>query len=559
MNPDPFQEHDNVSSHIRSNIENDDHYDNLIDVETVPFFADAILDINEARGIAMTPDITSNHRVLGLNYDNNDTAIEKDIGIMEQIKHISLPDIVTNKNHNKNDTLESNAPPPILSKEQRQTHRQTLEIERECNEVTTNPSSFSFQHRAYRPKLPTRPRDKKWIFAYAISMPLIFLPLLRIVLFQSSNDNSHRLQLVNIPLFICLVLTLLMTKILYTSRRGDDGEDQRLLVGQILIVSNATSCFILPLLTFTIYYLNIEVTKYSIITFIGLIGMTLREIYIFAKLNKSGFILSEGVNDSERAFFRILVNTSLDILSRSFQSFYRTVAILLILQFMILTFLRMALEYSLLYQRWKMFWICMIVVVGYWSVTIVNRFLAYLSCGGITLWFAQQSILVKESEQMRSRKEGDYVDNNKKLNANAHGFIAGIEYDPDFDVIGSNDNFGDLGRESHRTSELTFVQSGTGVSLGSIIHCALTGDLARFIWVLTCTIDDFVSKSKRSNMLISMSVGEETDSWISTIRARLKSFVRNNNDLALCYVAAYYSSYTRAANDVMSSIELSGE
>jgi hypothetical protein len=584
----------------------------------VPFFADATLDINEARGIAMTPDI-SNNRLFGMNHNHK--------VMMEMVNQIPLPTIsdqnddheVQNRikmsqmtmaqhSHNQVTNVTFSAVTAIQNDtnhgekhdyETKESKQQNDDMQRESSIIThamhhhhpnqpmatitttttTTATSFSsIQNHAHRPKIPSRPRDKKWMTAYVISLPLVFFPFLLQAPDKSDDyDNSHRLELADFPLFICLILALFIGRIFYVSSRGEDGEDQRFLAGQILIVSNAASCVVLPLMTFTIYYLNVGVGMY-VLTLIGLIGMTIREMYIFAKLYRSGYILTEGVNDSERAFFRMLVNTSLDVLSRSFRShsFYRMVAFLLILQFTILLLLRKALEYSFLCRRWQIFWICVIIVIGYWSVAIVIRFLTYLSCGGITSWFAQQCVLVKEMEQMRRKQGGSSDDddddddnaNVKGFDLNAHRYFGGMKYDQDFDSIDSNGDFDGMGIENLRKSspafqtDLTvkaFVRSGTGVSLGSIIHCALTGGFARFLWFFNFTIHDYVSKSERYRTLNSMRVGEETESWISEARARSIAFVRNNHDLALCHVAAYYSSYTRAANDVMSLIEVSGE
>lgn len=620
-----------TTEHLKDNDHDLDPYDSD---DHVPFFADATLDINEARGIAMTPDI-SNNRLFGMNHNHK----EHDLVLLEMVNQVPLPTIfdkndddhddvqknrtkmmnqmtnaqqshdqITNvtfttdttaipndtnygKRHHKNhNTKESKS---IFSKPLKDEKMQRLESRQESktHAIHHHPNQqrattlSSIQNHVHRPKFPSRPRDNKWITAYIISsLPLVFFPFLLQTPDKSdgNHDKSHRLELADFPLFICLILALFIGRVLYLSPRGEDGEDQRFLAGQILIVSNAASCIILPLMTFTIYYLNVGVGMY-VLTLIGLIGMTIREMYIFAKLYRSGYILTEGVNDSERAFFRMLVNTSLDVLSRSFrpQRFYRMVAFLLILQFAILLLVRKALEYSFLCRRWQIFWICIIVVIGYWSVTIVIRFLTYLSCGGITSWFAQQCVLVKEMEQLKRKQEGDADDDdgdnenfvnhdykNKGFDLNTHRYFGGMKYDQDFDSIDSNDDFDGMGIENLRKTspafqtDLTvkaFVRSGTGVSLGSIIHCALTGGLARFLWFVNFTIHDFVSKSERYRTMNSMRVGEETESWISEARGRSIAFVRNNHDLALCHVAAYYSSYTRAANDVMSLIEVSGE
>jgi len=132
---------------------------------------------------------------------------------------------------------------------------------------------------------------------------------------------------------------------------------------------------------------------------------------------------------------------------------------------------------------------------------------------------------------------------------------------------------------SHNNSSTvkSFLKTALGVSFGSIVHCALLGGVASFAWSMLNTIDWITSSSLRfaplrQGTFRDMRVGDGGDGdgdgdgslgerllskwqrFISLSRA----FVRNHNDLGLCHVAAYYKSYTRAANDVMVLVDTSG-
>jgi len=130
------------------------------------------------------------------------------------------------------------------------------------------------------------------------------------------------------------------------------------------------------------------------------------------------------------------------------------------------------------------------------------------------------------------------------------------------------------GPSSNNTSTVkAFLKSAFGVSFGSIVHCALLGGVASCTWSMLNTIDWIMSSSLRLapfrlGTFRGMRVGDDSDDngsmsdrllvkWQRAISLS-RAFVRNHNDLALCHVAAYYKSYTRAANDVMVLVNTSG-
>eukprot|EP00979_Chaetoceros_neogracilis_P008331 scaffold1858_cov223-Chaetoceros_neogracile.AAC.1 len=165
--------------------------------------------------------------------------------------------------------------------------------------------------------------------------------------------------------------------------------------------------------------------------------------------------------------------------------------------------------------------------------------------------------------------DDDYGDEDGMLmgSSNSHDSIAnqnGIQTESRSSTWGSSHN--------NTSTVKSFLKSALGVSFGSIVHCALLGGAASFAWSMLNMIDWITTSSLRyaplqQGTFRDMRVGDEGDGdrslrhtllvkwqrFISSSRA----FVRNHNDLALCHVAAYYKSYTRAANDVMILVDTS--
>ena len=496
--------------------------------------------------------------------------------------------------------------------------------------ATFNNFTVPSQHQpTYRPRPPRRPRDTKWTTAFLLSLPFLFLPSL--FHHHTTSQHSSSIESSKIPLIATTIAAILFSRVFYLSRGGGEGEDQRYLTSQILIVSNISTCFILPLLTITFYNLNISTQVYNLIV-TGLAYLTARDIYIFAKLFQSNRSwMREGVNDGERAFYRMIVNASLDILSRSLRSksFYRVVVFVLLVQMMVCFFLKSVLEHALESSSGsgreggglsfgKYLWLGIVSVMGYWVVNVLIRVLGYLACGGVTAWFAQQSSMMEDMESMRRREteeidsadvgrggsglEGGNLDLERMPEAyravDASAYSLGIEFDEGMDddygdedgiLMGgtdsSNGQGGGGGQNGSRSSTWgpsstntstvkAFLKSAFGVSFGSIVHCALLGGVASFTWSMLSTIDWIMSSSLRLapfrlGTFRGMRVGDDSDgngsmsdrllaNWQRAITIS-RAFVRNHNDLALCHVAAYYKSYTRAANDVMILVNTSGE
>jgi len=663
------------------------------DSNHLPFFADATLDLAEAQGIAPTPDLTIKKHVTTsgktimarLTVPNLSTISSTSIGSagaatggISNITDASatvpinngnqepanghfisneINDINSNSEHNRDDIpMETDKRSPTadvqdspgISSSPATTQRNsniiaptstsnfTINAIHSTASTTDNNVAISTHNQpTYRSRPPRRSRDTKWTTTFLLSLPFIFLPSL----FHHHTTEQHTsyVQSSKIPLIITTIIAILFARIFYTSRGGGEGEDQRYLTSQILIVSNISTCLILPLLTLTFYNLKISTQIYNLIV-MGLAYLTARDIYIFAKLFQSNRSwMREGVNDGERAFYRMMVDASLDILSRSLRSksFYRVVVFILGIQMMFCLFFKSVLEHALEshvagegLSVGKYLWLGIVGLGGYWVVNVLIRLLGYLACGGVTAWFAQQSGMMEDMERMRrseveegragSQREGDGLEGYEQRRSeneaesvheesmpeayravDASAYSLGIEFDE-----GMDDDYGDedgmlmgpsnshdsianqngiqtgsrsstWGSSHNNTSTVkSFLKSALGVSFGSIVHCALLGGAASFAWSMLNMIDWITTSSLRfaplqQGTFRDMRVGDEGDGdgslrhtllvkwqrFISSSRA----FVRNHNDLALCHVAAYYKSYTRAANDVMILVDTSGK
>jgi hypothetical protein len=473
-------------------------------------------------------------------------------------------------------------------------------------------------HLPMRP--PRRPRDTQWIAWFLfVALPLLIVPIFvgdAVWKQDSTMIQQHDIQKVDVPIIITAVVAILFARIFYLSRGGGEGDDRRYFCSQILIVTNMAACFILPVVTLLFYNLPVRGTFLYNSFVLALAFMTMKDIYTSAKLFRSTRIMREGVNDGQRTLFRMLVSASLDVLSRSMkcQSFYRVVVFVILLQLGVILLIQRAIA-SVMYLEGIVQQMALLVlgVVGYWVTGICMKLLSYLAYGGITAWFVQQSALVHEMERMKQRRNEQNLTNelneqrngdNSMLsrdqdnmyanvmpeayrNTDASAYSLGIEFDEGIDDDyddemfslnvhrHENSNNGDW--MSTHNSTLTiraFLKSALTVSFGSIVQCALLGGVANFVWSLLRMWESFTASQLRYE-----SLGQETfqemdierhrddglnlrqslfTSWQKFIVAS-KSFVTNHNDLALAHVGAYYKSYTRAANDVMSLIITSGE
>lgn len=544
---------------------------------------------------------------------------------------------------------------------------------------TDNPSNLP----TYRPRAPRYPRDILWTIVFAIVLPLTLILPIKIPIKQANTDTYHtnienwttslsnNATLLFTTTTILLLSTLLLARTLYLSRGGGDGDDARFRASNLLLVASSLTWLPFAVLGLQVYWMEahdddgdgkLEGKALLRILTLGLFGVSLWELFVFSNwIYDSSGTLSSSANNGRRdhrhsalsvralmmvgstsnrlwngrkmAFFRELASTSLDILSRSLrcQSFYRVVCLLVLVQFLLVWMWHNALVRVM--RRvgadgggWEGTWMVAICAVGWWGSSVVRRVLGLIASGGITSWFAQQSLLLEEMERMKVGVEKDdqpslssglagrgggnggnvkhfhpTMPEAYRVDASAYSsaieFDEGIDddYEDDEDLYGGSntsrmddlDKFIDvsLGRKKGNTewtgggsggasTVKAFLVSAVTVSLGSVVKCALMGGLAQVIWWVCHKVDNVKLLSARyiRSGFQGMSIGniggvnasrrdrlkERLAEMYTKLDAAARTFVRNNSELALCHVAAYFKSYRRAANDVMALLDASG-
>jgi len=514
-----------------------------------------------------------------------------------------------------------------------------------------------------------------------------------------AHSLSNRKTLLFNTTLTLLTSIFLLGRTLYLSTGGGDGDDARYKASTLLLVSSAFTWIPFGILAIQVYWLEAhdddgdgELEGGSILGFVmvGLIFVMVYELFIFSyKIYDSSSTTSSNSasrsnlgnsltmvvvgnsplwNGRRTAFFRELASMSLDILSRSLrcQSFYRVVCALVFVQFMLVWVWHNALIRILCFAAstsntnmdtnvgenksttgMVLFWRgCLITICfgGWWVCSFVRRILGLIASGGITAWFAQQSLLLEEMERMKenleaplsrsvgqeSRNEGASIVRTKTANltmpeayrVDASAYSSALEFDEgiddDYDYeddeelyggggggsrhgdsfldasnrrgVGSNQHSGRSGSGGKEwtgggsggaSTVKAFLISSLTVSLGSVAKCALVGGWAQLVWrmshmlesaVLTLSTRLFL-RQRRSGfqgMKIENQEGMSNEGsndeglWerivelCKKVNVVEKKFVRNNSELALCHVAAYFKSYRRAANDVMALVDASG-
>jgi hypothetical protein len=247
-------------------------------------------------------------------------------------------------------------------------------------------------------------------------------------------------------------------------------------------------------------------------------------------------------------------------------------------------------------------------------VHVFIKLIAFVCSGGITCWFAQQSLLIEQMEQMRRSnnlnlehqqqqeeyRKLNYIDeNNEEDEDDDEDFDFGLndnaEYYHDNDIedntmrmnrtiTGYNNISSSSGREWHNITVKSFFFYGISISFGSIIQCALLENFVNILENIIAYIDSFMlmcfaplssssSLGRRfgqqrrgfQGMTIAdndeysrLSIREKIYVFWTKVERRIRMFLMNHNELGLCHVAMYHKSYRRASHDVMTLLNSSG-
>jgi hypothetical protein len=257
--------------------------------------------------------------------------------------------------------------------------------------------------------------------------------------------------------------------------------------------------------------------------------------------------------------------------------------------------------------------------MGLWGSAILRRILGYIASGGVTLWLETQhnAVLARENEESESNKntssdrdvsstpvrstnpygpllandddeenddsddnDDDMIDDDLVLNE-SHSPQA-IKDSDDFDepkkrsswfdpMQGLSDLSSSIGLPRNITLRTLFF-GAVSLSLGSVVLCATSAAVSRWILQMLTRIDN--SRSKRegqeeeikfSNQEVfrPMPVGGGQDSptnksILSRIEAFILHFSRHYSDCGLGHAAAYVKSYRVASSDVMNRLVETG-
>ena len=582
-----------------------------------PFFADITLDLAEAHDIAETPEPTLKQ---GVNTDAlkeiprmpsipdspPHTAVDDEPSSASSAAHqaqghaASATSPVSPAGASLDESFDDSKPLSAIS---------SGYVANDSGNNASGRIGMSYDHRPrLTPSLRRWPRDVQWAVAFCIVVPLCLLMPMIFAPHKPKGGTGTETWLATAPAPRLATLhtlmwgygaSLILSRLLYRTMGGGDGDDARHIASQVLLVSAPISVSVYVMLVVVMYFLLPHALLYLLIP----LWYLARDLFLFRswKMNAT-------TPGGRQAFFQALTCMTLDILSRSLRrsSFYRIVSLLVIVQLLVIGWWRWALLAALRSHSW--IWIFMAILGGKWATGTVARLLTLIAAGGIQSWFAQQELLVREMEGGASRDVEvedaqeemiEFAPLGKNTNGGHSGGYANV-YDEDLDDIqeayrtvdasiyksslvpdeGIDDDFEDEVDEEdvavHPRSRLRFFssrftqeqQQGSSVkyflflgltqSFGSVAKCGLLGGFAQFVWSQLRKIDTARATFR------SMSIGREPDEGTLWNKIMLQAnilardFVRNNSDMAMSHVAAFSKPYHRAAQDVAILIDESG-
>lgn len=528
-----------------------------------PFFADYVMDLSEAHDLAETPDPTKPQFDVSNAHSSRIESIQvPSLGVALN-KTVEEPDDVASDTENGDD------------------HRSFNRISNIEMDLRNLPPPQS---------VPRWPRDIPWAVAF-----LVFVPLSAIVPILDWRRNNvpsplavHPLSTASLhALFWAGIATLILSRALYRTPGGGDGDDARHMVGAALTIAAPISVAANILLVVIILYACPHARIGAVIP----LWYTVRDLYLFRRWRRRNQQSGAG---SRQAFFQALTSMVLDILSRSLRraSFFRVLTLILAIQFGALIIWRWALLASLN----QPLYVFMIALVGFkWATGTIARMLSLLASGGIMSWFSQQARLAQElpspsvdrndSEDPAEDIENDaYItDAYTTVDASVYQSVADMDdvLDDDYDV--DDDEFMEApsARDARRRDSVqrdsimthstvkSILHGGLTVSFGSVCQCGLVGGIAQFVWSQVRKIEFSRSliQRHRNNNGENGFRGMQVHGADYSLGAKMydnaiflaRSFVRRFSDLAMCHVVLFYKSYQRAALDVATLVEESGK
>lgn len=521
------------------------------------FFADAMLDLDEAHDIAETPE----PRKLVMNAAAATVA--------PSLPAVDKPTVTVSHASRTQDELYKTSIPPKLG-----------------------PNTNNFMNRidggergsvpqpTHRSRPPRHPRDVRWLVAFFIFVPVSLLVSSCLTANPDEGSPVALSKASKRASFYAIMLTFAaamgLARAMYRTMGGGDGDDARHIASLMIVTFVPISLGVHTFLILCIYLNTPNAISWCIIPLCFLV----RDLFAMRQWRTTA-----STPGGRQAFFQAICNMALDILSRSLRrsSFYRAVVALVGLQLIVVFWWRSAILGAL--SHGSTFWLIMALLAGKWATGVVGRLLGLVASGGITAWFVQQSLVMEDAERQKGSNQCDDDDSDamessvseEYRSAEASAYQAVVEMDD-----GIDDDFEDEdGRQGRRglwsdtsnSNVLSFLKTSLTVSFGSVAQCGLLGGLAQFVWSVVRNIDAIVAtlsqrfpSTSRSGFR-GMQIGQEgigegvgiVSKIVQRLNGAARSFVRSHTDLGLTHVASYYKSYQRAALDVSILVDGSGE
>ena len=540
------------------------------------FFADALLDLEEAQDLAETPKPPK--LVMESPSETNSAT---------GVDHIELPDwntpssrSISGSSHHSQSQNQSQ----IHNSNTNTNHNQNLhnntinhvEVPMQRIEAT---SVYQRQPLPtnHRPRPPRRPRDIPWLVSFLLFVPIsLFIPasLRHRIDYGSPLALNHVTErAILYALILAYVGTLVLARLLYRTAAGGEGDDARYLASQLVMAFAPISLGLHPLLMILIYQKTPTAIHYALIP----LCFFIRDIWALRQWRTTA-----STANGRQAFFQALVSAALDILSRSLRrsSFYRIVLIILTVQFIVVWWWQSALLGAL--GHGSTIWFLVALLAGKWATGTLARILGLIASGGVTSWFVQQSLLMEEMDQ-QTEPLGPTQSRNTNM-PEEYRTAEATDYQPVV-TMGWNDDDDDeddfengqvsmatmtmLWEDTGSSTVKAFLISALTISFGSVAQCGLLGGLAQFVWSVLRNLEGLNSAISQRfpsqyRGFRGMPIGQEgiASTWMLAciVQAQItaRNFVRSHSDLAMCQVAAYYKSYQRAAQDVAILVDGSG-
>jgi hypothetical protein len=488
------------------------HHSNNDAENGVPFFADMTLDLAEAHDIAETPEPL--HRTLFpattvqpsqqpqqhfpnlpslSEYNNNNNGEET---LLSTPFRISRPP----HHHHQQQQQQQQPPPSSVSTTKSSTAMSAVTVsssssssppvppvyevlDRNMERVTatnndvdddnlrprflrgfsTRPSSANNRRHHYHHHHHRRrrawPKDIAWAIAFVLVVPMTLLFPIWFAGTKKNNSNDDnndsneiwiatgtapKLATLHTILW-GLAFAILLSRLLYRTAGGGDGDDARHFASQLLLASAPISVSVFLMLIVAIKVMTPHAFwPYAIIP----IWYLARDIYLFRRWK-----MTATTPGGRQAFFQALTCMTLDILSRSLRrsALWRMIVSVIVIQFVVIMVWRVSLLSAI--QSQSLIWIIMAAMGGKWATGTVARLLSLIACGGISNWFAEQSGLVEEMNQMRQQQQQQQPPQQiKKIKNKANNRLDNEDDDDDDDNDDEMIEFTDLSTNPTLTS-----------------------------------------------------------------------------------------------------------